>query len=56
MKNCNVSCEIASDATLEVIDTITLEASGSSAVYIYNNPKIIVNKLTDTSKIQKKEK
>lgn len=56
VKNCNVSCEIASDATLEVIDTITLEASGSSAVYIYNNPKIIVNKLTDTSKIQKKEK
>ena len=56
VKNCNVSCEIASDATLEVIDTITLEASGSSAVYIYNNPKITVNKLTDTSKIQKKEK
>lgn len=56
VKNCNVSCEIGSDATLEVIDTIILEASGSSAIYIYNNPKIIVNKLTDTSKIQKKEK
>lgn len=56
IKNCNVSCEISSDATLEVIDTITLEATGSSSVYIYNNPKIIVNKLTDTSKIQKKEK
>ncbi len=56
VKTCNVSCEIASDVTLEVTDIITLEASGSSAINIYDNPKIIVNKLANTSKIQKKEK
>lgn len=56
VKTCNISCEIASDVTLEVTDMITLEASGSSAINIYDNPKIIVNKLTNTSKIQKKEK
>lgn len=56
VKTCNVLCEIASDATLEVTDTITLEASGASEIYLYNNPKIIVNKLTDTSKIQKRVK
>lgn len=53
---CEVVCEISSDAYLEVIDSIILEASGTSSVYIYQNPKIVVNKLIGTSKIQKKEK
>ncbi|MCL5129693.1 MULTISPECIES: DUF2807 domain-containing protein [unclassified Algibacter] len=56
IKNCYLTSEIASETILEVTDTITLEASGSSSVYLYNNPKIIVNKLANTSKIQKKEK
>ncbi|MFI1772370.1 GIN domain-containing protein [Thalassobellus citreus] len=55
-KTCNLICEMDSDAILEITDAITLEASGSSAVYLYNNPKIIVNRLTENSKIQKKEK
>ncbi|MFI0430636.1 GIN domain-containing protein [Mariniflexile sp. HMF6888] len=53
---CNTLNEISSDAYLEVTDTITIDASGSSSVYLYGNPKIIVNKLSDTSKLQKKEK
>jgi len=56
IKNCDVISEISSNVTLEVLDCITLEASGSSNIYLYSNPKIIVNKLTETSKIQKKEK
>jgi hypothetical protein len=51
-----ISAEISSDITLEVIDDITIEASGSSSINLYGNPKIIVNRLTDTSKIQKKVK
>jgi hypothetical protein len=53
---CNTLNEISSDAYLEVIDTVTVDASGSSNVYLYGNPKIIVNNLSDTSKLQKKEK
>lgn len=53
---CNTLNEISSDAYLEVTDTVTIDASGSSSVYLYGNPKIIVNKLSDTSKLQKKEK
>ena len=54
--NCEVICAISSDAHLEVRDNITIEASGSSSIYLYNNPKIIINKLSDTAKLQKKVK
>nr|WP_321236905.1 DUF2807 domain-containing protein [uncultured Psychroserpens sp.] len=55
-KTCTVIAEIASDVYLEVIDTISIEASGTSEVYLYGNPKITINKFTDTVKLQKKEK
>lgn len=53
---CEVLCEISSDANLEVMENITIEASGNSSVYLYENPKITINKLTDTAKLQKKVK
>ena len=56
VETCNLICEIGSDATLEVTDNITLAASGESSVYLYSNPKITIEKLEDTSKIQKKVK
>lgn len=56
INTCNIICEISSDAYLEVLDSITIEAAGSSSIYLYENPKIIINKLTDTSKLQKKIK
>ncbi|WP_052415882.1 GIN domain-containing protein [Algibacter lectus] len=56
IKNCDLISEIASEAILEVTDTIALEISGASSLYLYNEPQIIVNKLANTSKIQKKEK
>lgn len=55
-KKCSLISEIASEAILEVTDTLTVEISGTSALYLYNDPQIIVNKLANTSKIQKKEK
>ena len=55
-KTCNTLNEISSDAYLEVVDSVTIEASGSSSVYLYNNPKISVNRLENTAKIQKREK
>lgn len=55
-KTCNVTCEFASDAYLEATESITIEAAGASEVYLYGNPKIAINRFTDTAKLQKKEK
>lgn len=54
--SCDVVCAISSDAYLEVKEHITIEAFGTSSIYLYENPKIIINKLTDTAKLQKKVK
>ncbi|WP_246046836.1 GIN domain-containing protein [Hyunsoonleella aestuarii] len=56
INDCTVVCEINSDAYLEVLDNITIDAAGSSSIYLYENPKILINRLTDTSKLQKKVK
>ncbi|MDN3666765.1 GIN domain-containing protein [Algibacter miyuki] len=48
--------EIDSEITVEVTDSLDIEASGGSAIYLYGDPKIIVNKFTETAKIQKREK
>ncbi|WP_298761169.1 DUF2807 domain-containing protein [uncultured Psychroserpens sp.] len=55
-KTCSVIAEIASNVYLEVIEDIVIEATGSSEVYLYGNPKITINKFTDTVKLQKKVK
>lgn len=55
-KYCSTLNEISSNAYLEVLDTVTIEASGYSSIYLYGNSKIIVNKLENNSKLQKKEK
>lgn len=56
INTCNIICDIDSDAYIEVLENVTIEASGTSSIYLYENPKIIINKLTDTSKLQKKVK
>lgn len=55
-KICTTLNEISSDAYLEVLDALTIDASGSSSIYLYGNPKITINKLGNTAKLQKKEK
>ncbi len=56
INSCKVICNIGSDAYLEVMDSINIEASGTSAIYLYENPNIVIDKLTDTAKLQKKVK
>ena len=54
LKTCNIISEIDGNAYLEVLEDITIEASGASSIYLYENPKIIINKFTDTCKLQKR--
>lgn len=54
--DCVVLSETASDAHLEVLNSITIDATGDSAIYLYGNPKITVNKFTDTVKLEKRLK
>ena len=56
LTTCNIISNTSSDAYLEVIKDVTIDATGSSAIYLYQNPKITINKMTDTSKLQKKVK
>lgn len=56
INSCDVVCNIASNAILEVIDEISIDASGSSSVNLYENPQIIINNMTDTSKLLKRVK
>ncbi|TBN02985.1 DUF2807 domain-containing protein [Hyunsoonleella flava] len=56
INTCNVVCNISSDAYLEVIKDITIDATGTSSIYLYQNPKITINSMTDTTKLQKKVK
>ncbi|MGB0895792.1 MAG: GIN domain-containing protein [Flavobacteriaceae bacterium] len=49
-----VIAEGSSDCDLEVKNTLTLEASGSSEVNIYNTPKIELKRFEDSAAIYKK--
>jgi len=53
---CSVLAEMSSDVYVEVIENITIDASGSSEIYLYGTPKITITKFIDTVKLQKKEK
>lgn len=55
-KTCTATCEFATNAYLEVTESIIIEASGSSEIYLFANPKITINRFTETVKLQKKEK
>lgn len=56
IKNADVLIESSSDATLNIETLLTLRASGSSETYVYGEPKINLDVLTDTAKLQKKIK
>ena len=53
---CSLLAEFDSSATVEVIESITIDSNGSSEVYLYGEPKITLNTFTGTSKLQKKER
>lgn len=53
---CKVTAEMEADVYIDVTENIVIEASGASEVYLFGNPKITINKFTDTVKLQKKQK
>ena len=55
-KSCRVVAEMASDVYVEVMESIDIETSGSSEIYLYGEPKITISRFLDTAKLQKKEK
>jgi hypothetical protein len=52
---CKISTEESSEATVQVLDEILIETSGSSEIYLYGDPKITLNAFRDSSSIHKKE-
>jgi len=55
-KTTTVIAEISSDVYTETTEQITIEAAGSSEIYLYGNPKILINRFNDTVKLEKKQK
>ncbi len=55
-QTCDVKCEIGSDVYIETIESIIIDASGDSAIYLIGNPKITITQFLDTAKLQKKVK
>ena len=53
--NCEVLSEDNSDVAINVTEELFIDVSGSGEVYIYNDPKITLNKFADTAKLHKKE-
>ena len=56
VNTCKLKCDFSSKVALEVIKHINLSISGSSTVYLYQNPKIEIEYMTDTAKLQKRVK
>ena len=54
IETANVIAKTSSDVTINASKEITIEASGTSNIYLYNNPKININRFSDTVKLQKK--
>ena len=55
-KTCNLIADMSSSATVRVSDTISIEATGNSEVYLYNEPKITLTKFSGSSKLQMRER
>ncbi len=54
-KTCNLIADMSSSATIRVNDSIIIEATGNSEVYLYNEPKITLAKFSGSSKLQMRE-
>lgn len=55
-ETCNLVAEIGSEAHVDVVETLNIQVSGSSEIYIYNEPKITLERFSDTARLQKKIK
>jgi hypothetical protein len=56
IKECNLFIEGNSDATIEVQDQLTYDASGKTETFLYGEPTITVNRFTGSARLQKKER
>lgn len=54
-ETCALTADLSSSATLRVNKNINIQATGKSEVYLYNNPKIILEKFIGSAKLQMKE-
>lgn len=52
---CNVVSGLNTDIYVQAKETLSLDASGNSEIYIYENPKITIHNFKDTAKLYKKE-
>ena len=52
---CDIIAEDSSDASIQVLERISIESSGNSELSIYGDPEISLNKFSDTAKLYKKE-
>ena len=52
---CEIIAEDSSDFEIQALDDIIIESSGSSEVSIYGDPKITINKFSDTARLYKKD-
>lgn len=52
---CEIISDLNCDVYVHVVESLAIEASGNSEVYIYDNPKIALNKFSDNAKLHKKE-
>ncbi|TJY36248.1 GIN domain-containing protein [Pontimicrobium aquaticum] len=53
--NCEVLSEDNSDVAVNVTEELFIDVTGNGEVYIYNEPKITLNKFANTAKLHKKE-
>lgn len=54
-KNCELFAEGYSNATVQAENSLSLDASGSSEVYLYGEPKIEMKRFSDSSTLYKKK-
>lgn len=51
----NVMCNENTDIYLQAIEELVIDASDNAEVYIYENPKITINRFADLAKLHKKQ-
>lgn len=54
-KTSEVKCALNSDVYIQALDSLRIDASGNSEVYIYGNPVITIDNFRNSSKLLKKD-
>ena len=54
-KNAEVIANLNADVYVQALETLTINATGNSEIFIYETPVITIHNFTDTAKLHKKE-